>query len=511
MDVPVTFRADRRRGWVIAVTLFCGSAVAGGLRIDHVTIVSAERASPLRDVTVYIRGERITSIYRSKLASAAHRTETNVDVIDGEGLYLSPGLIDSHVHTGGVPGMGPAQERANPEVAKVAREQVPRSYLYFGFTTLIDLISTPEAITEWNARNLHPDIYFCGGAPLVDGYPMNFEPKPERYREYPYLVVQQGEESAAPEGVDPASHTPLAVVARMKADGAICVKSFFDRGVGGEEKLPVPTLDTMRALVRAAHAAKMPVLLHARGSESQTFALDAGVDIIAHGLWDWNGEPQTVLDLTPGITKILDRVIESKTSWQPTTQVMYGFRDLFDPDYLSGPQVGHVYPNGVIAWFRSPEGQWFHDTIAPGILPKPLLNSSDAAAKWGVARSVYAVPIARDRNATGYLAKHNARLLFGTDTPAVPTYANPPGMNGWLEMHRLVEAGMTPAQIFRAATLANAQAMGIEPQVGTVQVGKRANLLLLRENPTETIEAYDQIVKIILRGKVIDRKKLVAN
>jgi hypothetical protein len=130
---------------------------------------------------------------------------------------------------------------------------------------------------------LHPDIYFCGGAPLVDGYPMNFEPKPERYREYPYLVVQQGEESAAPEGVDPASHTPLAVVARMKADGAICVKSFFDRGVGGEEKLPVPTLDTMRALVRAP---KMPVLLHARGSESQTFALDAGVDIIAHGLWD---------------------------------------------------------------------------------------------------------------------------------------------------------------------------------------------------------------------------------
>jgi imidazolonepropionase-like amidohydrolase len=131
MDVPVTFRADRRRGWVIAVTLFCGSAVAGGLRIDHVTIVSAERASPLRDVTVYIRGERITSIYRSKLASAAHRTETNVDVIDGEGLYLSPGLIDSHVHTGGVPGMGPAQERANPEVAKVAREQVPRLSVFW--------------------------------------------------------------------------------------------------------------------------------------------------------------------------------------------------------------------------------------------------------------------------------------------------------------------------------------------------------------------------------------------
>jgi imidazolonepropionase-like amidohydrolase len=36
---------------------------------------------------------------------------------------------------------------------------------------------------------------------------------------------------------------------------------------------------------------------------------------------------------------------------------------------------------------------------------------------------------------------------------------------------------------------------------GTVQVGKRANLLLLRENPAETIEAFDGIVKVILRER----------
>jgi hypothetical protein len=340
---------------------------------------------------------------------------------------------------------------------------------------------------------------------------MNFEPKPERYQEYPYLIVQRGEELAAPEGVDPAAHSPEAVVSRMKADGAICVKSFFDRGVGGGEKLPVPTLDTMRALVRAAHAGKMPVLLHARGSESQTFALDAGVDIIAHGLWDWNGEPQATTDLTSGIKNILDRVIESKVGWQPTMQVMLGFRDLFDPHYLSDPQVSRVYPKSVIAWFRSPEGQWFHDIIAPDVLSKASRESGDVAAHWDAVRSIYAVPIARDRNATAYLAKRNARLLFGTDTPAVPTYANPPGLNGWLEMHRLVQAGLTPAQIFRMATLSNAQALGLAAQIGTVEVGKRANLLLLRENPSETVEAYDGIVKVILRGRVLDRKELAAN
>ena len=504
------FRGGRRLSLIFALGWYCFSAAAGDLQIDHVTIVSPERVTPMRDGTVYIRDDRITSIDRSGPSHPKRSAEPQVEVIDGKGLYLSPGLIDSHVHTGGVPGMGPAQERASPEIARAAGEQVPRSYLYFGFTTLIDLISTPKAIAKWNARDVHPDIYFCGAAPIVDGYPMNWEPKPQRYQEYPYLIVQRGEESSAPEGVDAAAHTPEAVVSRMKADGAICVKSFFDRGVGGGEKLPVPRLDTMRALVKAAHAAKMPVLLHANSSEGQTFALDAGVDIIAHGLWNWNGEPQTTLDLTPEIRRILDRVIASKAGWQPTMQVAYGFRDLFDPAYLSDPRVQLVYPASAIAWFRSPEGQWFHDIIAPGVLSKPLLDPSDAGAKWEAARSIYKIPIARNKNATGYLATRNARLLFGTDTPAVPTYANPPGLNGWLEIRRLIDAGLTPAQVFRAATLSNAQALGIAREIGTVQVGKRANLLLLRENPAETTEAYDKIVKVILHGRALNREELAA-
>jgi hypothetical protein len=235
-------------------------------------------------------------------------------------------------------------------------------------------------LRAWNAHDLHPDLYFCGGAALVDGYPMNWEPKPQRYQQFPYLLVQRGEESTAPEGIDPAAHTPEAVVSRMKADGAICVKSFFDRGLGGALNLPVPRLDTMRALVRAAHVAQMPVLLHATGSEAQTFALEAGVDIIAHGLWYWDGEPQSTSDLTPVIKNILDRVIGGKVGWQPTMQVLYGFVDLFNPEYLSDPRLQQVLPTGVIEWYRSPEGQSFHDMVAPGILPKPLLESNDAAA-----------------------------------------------------------------------------------------------------------------------------------
>jgi imidazolonepropionase-like amidohydrolase len=69
---------------------------------------------------------------------------------------------------------------------------------------------------------------------------------------------------------------------------------------------------------------------------------------------------------------------------------------------------------------------------------------------------------------------------------------------------------MTPAQIFLAATIANAEALRLH-DVGTVQVGKRANLLLLREDPRVTIRAYDEIVKVILGGQVLDRAALAAN
>jgi imidazolonepropionase-like amidohydrolase len=78
-------------------------------------------------------------------------------------------------------------------------------------------------------------------------------------------------------------------------------------------------------------------------------------------------------------------------------------------------------------------------------------------------------------------------------------------------MHQLIDAGETPAQIFRSATLVNAQAMKLDQDIGTVQVGKRANLLLLRQDPTQTIEAYSDIAKVILNGRVLEPSELAAN
>jgi imidazolonepropionase-like amidohydrolase len=112
---------------------------------------------------------------------------------------------------------------------------------------------------------------------------------------------------------------------------------------------------------------------------------------------------------------------------------------------------------------------------------------------------------------TRYLALHNARLLFGTDTPSAPIYTNPPGLNGLYEMRRWIAAGVGTRQLFRAATIDNARIMRLDRDIGSIEKGKRANLLLLRANPMESVEAYNTIEAVFLGGRLIRRETLSAS
>ena len=64
--------------------------------------------------------------------------------------------------------------------------------------------------------------------------------------------------------------------------------------------------------------------------------------------------------------------------------------------------------------------------------------------------------------------------------------------------------------MFEALTINNALALGLADDIGTLDSGKRADLLLLRENPLLSTEAYDTIDSVILGGKVIERSELAA-
>ena len=163
--------------------------------------------------------------------------------------------------------------------------------------------------------------------------------------------------------------------------------------------------------------------------------------------------------------------------------------------WLAASLLARVLPSALLDWYRSPEGQWFHDVMAVR-----AQGDRDPKALEAEFNRRYAVSIDRVSHATAYLYTHGARLLFGTDTPSAPTYANPPGLNGWLEMHRLVAAGVTPEKIFRSATLSNAQALKLDQDVGPCRSAS-APICCCCVGSGADHRSYAGMVKVLLGGR----------
>ncbi len=474
-----------------------GPAPTDDLLIHNVIIISPERQEPSTATDILIRDGRIVAI----APDIPNDGSASLKVIDGGGRYLTPGLIDAHTHLSEIPGMTYQHEQANQKIARDAKQQIPRSYLYHGFTTVIDLNATPDYIARWNRRDIRPQAHFCGAAPVFDGYPMSFMPKPARYKIMPYFLYDESRADEFPEHADPTEHSPEAVVTKMRADGAICVKTHFERGFGGRGDLPVPTVDIIRELISFAHEAGIPVLLHANKQTAQQFGIDAGVDAFAHGMWTWNDRSTTTLN--PEVINVLNIINERDIATQPTIQVLYGERDLHNPDYLRNPALRDVLPQSLIDWYATEDGQWWRKRMAEN----PYITELLEEGRW---KDLDANAIARVTATLSFLAENNGALIFGSDTPSDPTFANPPGLNGRLEMNNWVAAGVSPQKLFRTATIENAQFFGLENEIGTIEIGKRADLLLLAESPLENVAAYDTINLVIVAGNAVAREDLSA-
>ena len=72
----------------------------------------------------------------------------------------------------------------------------------------------------------------------------------------------------------------------------------------------------------------------------------------------------------------------------------------------------------------------------------------------------------------------------------------------------MVAAGLTPAQVLHAATLGPAQYFGTADSIGTVTVGRRADLVILDADPLKDIANTELIRAVILRGRYLDRTQL---
>ena len=392
-------------------------------------------------------------------------------------------------------------DAAKPVMISEYLKQLPRSYLYFGYTTLVDLaVVERRVLDEFRQAPLHPDLYDCGQSlPIANGYPMSFAPPATRFQVFPNFIYDPKQASSIPSEYKPEDHTPAAAVAKVKNSGGICVKTYFERGFGRDRNLPVISADNLAEIRKDATQAGLVLMMHANSFEAQKFAVDGDVDVIAHGMWNW-GDLENQSELPAEIKSLLDRIVDKRIGYQPTIQVMGGLRAYFDPQYLTMQAIPKVIPAEMLEWFRSPQGKWFKKEISEGDVP-------DAAMLEGFDGG----PLRRVRQTVGYLASKDADFLFGTDTPSAPTYGNLPGLNGYLEMQQLKKAGLSLEQIFRAATINNAREFKIDSQVGTIEPGKIANLVLLKKSPLESIDAYDSIVTIWVHGKQVSRDNLAAN
>jgi len=465
-----------------APSLAFAAPAGDAVLIEKATVISPEREAPLRNAFVLVEGGTIRSVGTKRPKEAK-----NARVVDGRGRFLVPGLIDSHVHIGSPPGVGAITEdfvKRHGEMLAAFWRQQPRSYLYHGVTAVVDLASPPGSAERFRSAPLAPDLISCAPLVLENGYPAAAVPAELKSQLIRYALSE-----------DPAAAVRL--VQRARQDGYRCIKLFFEDGFGEAKIWPIPSEPVAEAIRAETRRLGMPLAIHANALDMQALALRHKPDVLAHGLWHWgasNPEP----GLPEPIRQHLDAVLASGTAYQATFGVLDGEANLFNPQFLDDPALKKVVPPDLLAWYRTDEAQFFRNEI---------LADSPELADPAVARKLYAGVLSRNDRAFTYLAQHGGKILLGSDTPSGPTWTDQPGFHTLQELQHMARAGLSLRELLKAATVRNAEVFGLQ-DLGTIEPGKTANLLLLRADPLASVDAWNAIETVILHGQLIPRESL---
>lgn len=482
---------------------------AESLLIRNVTVINPGTRPPLPHRDVFIQEGKIQAITP---AAQGRKIPKGLNVINGTGRFLIPGLIDSHVHLGDIPGVAseaPNDPRSPPvDIVNEAWNQLPRSYLYHGFTTLLDLISSEEKISRWRALGTTPDTYYCMGVAIPGGYPLAFLP-PDIQSNHPmadFILLEPEHLNSVPKGFDLSrfkieEQSPAAIVKKIKQAGGKCVKTFYESGFGKLTNLPQPSEKAVIALRKAAHANGVKLMLHANSQAGYEFAMATKPDVVVHGLWNWG---DLRIQNAEAEKKFYQRISKAGFAVQPTIQVLEGEREILNTHWLENPDVIKVIPARLRKWYQSPVGQWMRDEMANN------LNVANHHHPYEHATQAYKKPVSHVYSMAKALADNGTPIIFGSDTPSGPFFTQFPGLNGYREILSLHQAGLSLAQLLSALTIDNAHILEMQDEIGSVDVGKKANLLLLEANPLEDVTAYNRIVFVVLGGKTLPRETLAA-
>lgn len=472
--------------------------------ISNVAVISPERPGPLLDAWVVLNEGRIEAVGQGE------PPKTDGQQLDGDGGFLIPGLIDSHVHLYHATGLRKNLTRNYDRLYASYMDQQPRSYLYFGFTSVVELNADFETNDHFKRTGKAPRLHHCGqGVVLSDGF-MSLEiPEGALEKAYPGFLVDHHSHGEVPSGALPEDHTPKAVVDHVRRSGGKCIKLYYEEALWwpGPHKpeFKLPSQQIIRDVVREAHAASMPVVLHATTPEGVRTALESGVDILAHGMWEWPSQPIDAMTPLPEYGELLLSLSKSDIKLQPTFNTLRNTFSLFAPEMLQDQDWLHVVPTAYHQYLKT-DAQVQKDMF--------LKMFEDVIAEQATGKSIRALQQDFNRRYEVQIAQtydDGAKLIFGTDT-AVGGFGwgSPPGLAGYWEMQTWARIGIPLTALLAAMTIDNAEAFGLEAELGTIEPGKTADLVLLKKNPLLSVEAYNTVSHVILGGKIIDRDQLSA-
>jgi imidazolonepropionase-like amidohydrolase len=153
---------------------------------------------------------------------------------------------------------------------------------------------------------------------------------------------------------------------------------------------------------------------------------------------------------------------------------------------------------------NGPEINEMIKAVASNSIPvDPTLNIYEAMIK-GEPQYQYLWP--KVLQLTKMMYDNGVPILSGTD---IPNFDLVPGASLHHELELLVEAGIPPLEVIKIATRNGAQALDIEEDVGTIEPGKQADMIVLSENPLDDISNTKKIETVINNGQLIDRVELM--
>jgi imidazolonepropionase-like amidohydrolase len=448
---------------LLILALLTGSALAQSrnatLIINGGTLIDGTGGPPVPDAAVVVSGDRIAGVGPSTKIAVPKNART----IDARGKWIIPGLIDAHVHffqSGDLytrPDVIDLRRRVpyERELAWI-RRRLPYTftrYLCSGITSVVDAGGPFENFTvRAMARRTRAAPRVAVAGPLIS------------------TVAPDDLETADPAIIEVDNpEQAVALVHRELARKPDLMKIWFIRGPEVELERAVKIVE---AIVKASHAADVRVAVHATELETAKAAVSAGADILVHSVSD-----------RPVDDEFVQMVKERGVIYTTTIIVLEGYAEVLGQNTdLTDIERSCGDARVIASWAD---------------LAKIPEDRLPLYARFPPRFTEKAVVLANLKR----MQEAGAIVAAGTDAGNIGTLHGP-SLHRELEL--MAEAGLMPMQIIVDATRNAARVFSQNPQIGTIESGKLADLLILDADPLADIRNARQINKVIKGGHVFE-------